>query len=164
MRAHQVSSALSQSPGCAYRAQVSPGSVSPSCQPPFPLGRAPPVPDRSPQAWPAQCQPTAPWLFLCWDREGPLHPGFSGVTLFGKPPGANLVHLFRRSRGNPPHPQPPTGTPPPASPGQVPAGSTHCRALRDRKSSPGPGEQDRWAIEAARSPPQDGGVLRGRHR
>lgn len=99
MRAHQVSSGLSQSLGCvqspAFRAQVSLGNTFPSLQLLFPLVFANPVPDRIPPSL-ASSMPIHSTLVISGLGQGPLHPGFSEVTLFGNPPGANLSHLFRR--------------------------------------------------------------------
>ena len=50
-------------------------------------------------AWRALCQSTAPWPLLGWDREGPLHPGFSEVTLFGNPQvQICLIYLEEKQR------------------------------------------------------------------
>lgn len=108
---------------------------SPSLQLFFLLVVAQPVQTTPLHPWPS----LAPWLFLVWDRESHLHPGFSDVNSLATPQVQIwCIYLEEKQR----KPTPPTahnGNTPFLHPlWQIPAAPpphTHCRSPRDEGKS-----------------------------
>ena len=159
MRGHQICFDLSQSLLCPRPSIQGPSS---SWQhfsfPPvvIPTSVGSPSPRASQawrDAWRALCQSTAPWPLLGWDREGPLHPGFSEVTLFGNPQVQICLIYLEEKQRKPTLPTAPNKN----TPSYIPCGK--CQQVPptaiptdQRQPSSGPQKQDRWATGVPRDP------------